>query len=55
VTVWRALEQVAREEWEAAADTLRERFESVCERSNPVLQDEPHPSACHKYDQPDDA
>jgi peptide/nickel transport system ATP-binding protein len=54
-TVRRALEQVAREEWEAAADTLRERFESVCERSNPVLQDEPHPSACHKYDQPDDA
>jgi peptide/nickel transport system ATP-binding protein len=52
-----ALELVADEEWEAAAEKLRERFESVCERRNPVLQDDAHPAACHQYDQPraDDA
>jgi len=52
-----ALELVADEEWEAAAEELRERFESVCERRNPVLQDDAHPAACHQYDQPraDDA
>ena len=55
--VGEALELVADEEWEAAAEELRERFESVCERRNPVLQDDAHPAACHRYDQPraDDA
>ena len=47
-----ALALVADEEWEAAAEELRERFESVCERRNPVLQDGAHPAACHEYDQP---
>ncbi|WP_276299810.1 ABC transporter ATP-binding protein [Halorussus lipolyticus] len=42
-------------DWEGAASLLREHFESVCERKDPVLQDEAHPSACHLYDQPDSA
>jgi peptide/nickel transport system ATP-binding protein len=47
-----ALESVADEQWDEAAEVLRERFESVCERQPPVLQDDAHPSACHLYDQP---
>jgi peptide/nickel transport system ATP-binding protein len=39
-------------DWEAAESLLREHFESVCERTDPVLQDEAHPAACHLYDQP---
>ncbi|MFC6836947.1 dipeptide ABC transporter ATP-binding protein [Halomarina ordinaria] len=53
-TVERALERVLDDEWEAAAALLRERFESVCERYRPRLQDSPHPAACHLYDQPAD-
>jgi peptide/nickel transport system ATP-binding protein len=51
-TVMRALERVAAEEWESAAELLRDRFESVCERENPRLGDEAHPSACHLHDRP---
>jgi peptide/nickel transport system ATP-binding protein len=47
-----SFERVANDDWEAAAEMLRERFESVCERQPPVLQDEAHPAACHLYDQP---
>jgi peptide/nickel transport system ATP-binding protein len=47
-----ALELLADEEWEEAAERLRDRFESVCERRDPVLQDDAHPAACHRYDQP---
>ena len=36
----------------AAAEALRERFESVCERRRPLLGDDPHPAACHLYDPP---
>jgi peptide/nickel transport system ATP-binding protein len=36
----------------AARATLRDRYESVCETTRPVLQDRPHPAACHLYDQP---
>jgi peptide/nickel transport system ATP-binding protein len=50
-----ALSLLAAEEWDDAAEVLGERFESVCERRDPVLQDVVHPSACHQYDQPDDA
>jgi peptide/nickel transport system ATP-binding protein len=50
-----ALSLLAAEEWDDAAEVLGERFESVCERRDPVLQDVVHPSACHRYDQPDDA
>ncbi|WP_440007705.1 ABC transporter ATP-binding protein [Halomicrococcus sp. SG-WS-1] len=37
---------------EGAVDVMRDRFESVCERRTPVLQDSDHPAACHLYDQP---
>jgi peptide/nickel transport system ATP-binding protein len=40
-------------DWEAASSLLRDHFESVCETTSPVLQDEAHPAACHLYDQPD--
>jgi peptide/nickel transport system ATP-binding protein len=40
-------------DWEAAESLLADHFESVCERNDPALQDEAHPSACHLYDQPD--
>jgi peptide/nickel transport system ATP-binding protein len=48
-----ALELLADEEWEEAAERLRDRFESVCERRDPVLQERDHPAACHRYDQPE--
>ena len=35
-----------------AIEVLEERFESVCERARPVLQNETHPVACHLYEQP---
>jgi peptide/nickel transport system ATP-binding protein len=53
--VERSFEHLADGEWAAAERVLRERFESVCERRQPVLGDHPHPAACHKYDQPGDA
>ncbi|WP_049900799.1 dipeptide ABC transporter ATP-binding protein [Halococcus agarilyticus] len=53
-TVETSFEYVVDEEFDEAADVLRERFESVCERQRPALQDEAHPAACHLYDQPDD-
>ena len=53
-TVEEALELVIREEWEAAADRLRGRYESVCETRRPVLGDDPHPAACHLYGLPPD-
>jgi peptide/nickel transport system ATP-binding protein len=46
---------LAEDDWDEAASLLREHFESVCERKDPVLQDEAHPTACHLYDQPDSA
>jgi peptide/nickel transport system ATP-binding protein len=50
--VQEAFEHLARGDWEGADAVLAERFESVCERVNPVLQNGPHPAACHLYDQP---
>ena len=50
-----AFEQLARDDWEAAAATLADHFESVCETRNPVLQDDEHPAACHLYEQPTNA
>ncbi|WP_435320718.1 oligopeptide/dipeptide ABC transporter ATP-binding protein [Haloarchaeobius sp. TZWSO28] len=47
--VERALEDVATDDWERAAETLRSKYESVCERKQPQLQSE-HPVACHLYD-----
>ncbi|WP_435076289.1 dipeptide ABC transporter ATP-binding protein [Halococcus sp. AFM35] len=49
-----SVERVVADDWAGAAARLRERFESVCEREQPVLQDEAHPAACHLYEQPDD-
>jgi peptide/nickel transport system ATP-binding protein len=51
--VVRSFDHLARDDWEGAAAVLRERFESVCERNHPELQDVAHPSACHLYEQPD--
>jgi peptide/nickel transport system ATP-binding protein len=51
--VQNAFEHLAHEEWEKAGAVLTERFESVCEKVDPVLQDEHHPAACHLYDQPE--
>ncbi|MFB6112657.1 MAG: dipeptide ABC transporter ATP-binding protein [Halodesulfurarchaeum sp.] len=39
-------------DFEGAAELLRNHFESVCERNDPVLQEGSHPAACHLYDQP---
>jgi peptide/nickel transport system ATP-binding protein len=49
-----SFERVVADDWEGAAERLRERFESICEREQPVLQDEAHPAACHLYEQPND-
>ncbi|MFC4358021.1 dipeptide ABC transporter ATP-binding protein [Halobium salinum] len=45
-----ALAALVEGDWETAESTLRERFESVCEREDPELGDEAHPAACHLYD-----
>jgi peptide/nickel transport system ATP-binding protein len=37
-----------------AAGLLRAHYESVCERVVPVLQERPHATACHLYEQPRD-
>ena len=50
--VTRALERFVEGDREGAIAILEDRFESVCERQRPVLQDDPHPAACHLYDQP---
>jgi peptide/nickel transport system ATP-binding protein len=47
-----ACEALADGDLAAARTTLRDRYESVCETTRPVLQDRPHPAACHLYDQP---
>jgi peptide/nickel transport system ATP-binding protein len=47
-----ALECLGDGERTEAISILRGGFESVCERTDPVLQDGPHPAACHLYDQP---
>ncbi|PSQ17682.1 peptide ABC transporter ATP-binding protein [Halobacteriales archaeon QS_8_69_26] len=44
-----ALEVLAEGEYQDAADHLRERYESVCERYHPHLGDEDHPAACHLH------
>ncbi|WP_254768913.1 ABC transporter ATP-binding protein [Salinilacihabitans rarus] len=45
-----ALTALATGDWTRAADDLRERYESVCERDHPALGDTEHPVACHHYD-----
>ncbi|RDZ51338.1 peptide ABC transporter ATP-binding protein [Haloferax sp. Atlit-4N] len=48
-----AFEHLANEDWEMAAESLREQYESVCERDEPTLDNEAHPAACHLYDVPE--
>ena len=48
-----ALTSLAAEEYDAAAETLRERYESVCEVVEPTLTDDDHPVACHLEPQPE--
>jgi len=48
-----AFHAVVDDEWDEAAAMLADRYESVCERQSPVLQDGwEHPAACHLLDQP---
>jgi peptide/nickel transport system ATP-binding protein len=51
--VERAIEHLWAEDWDEAVAGLRDRFESVCETTNPALQETDHPAACHRFDQPD--
>ncbi len=51
-TVADALELLANGDAEGAAARLQDRFSSICEREDPVLQPTDHPAACHLYDQP---
>jgi len=48
--VERSFADLAAGDWEAAADRLRETFESVCERRDPSLGAGSHPAACHLFD-----
>jgi peptide/nickel transport system ATP-binding protein len=48
-----AIDDLADGETELAAETLRDRFESVCETRRPALEKIDNPVACHLYDQPD--
>ncbi|WP_157533076.1 oligopeptide/dipeptide ABC transporter ATP-binding protein, partial [Haloferax profundi] len=45
-----ALGYVVDDDWEHAADVLRDQFESVCERDAPELGTADHPAACHLLD-----
>jgi len=47
-----ALEQLVYDEWNTAAATLREHYESVCERTAPTLPEGSHVAACHLRDPP---
>jgi peptide/nickel transport system ATP-binding protein len=47
-TIEEALGSVVSEEYDAAAETLRERYETICETTEPVTDDDGiHLSACH--------
>jgi peptide/nickel transport system ATP-binding protein len=45
-----SFDHLAEGDWAGAAAVLRDRFESVCERSHPELGGRSHPAACHLYD-----
>jgi peptide/nickel transport system ATP-binding protein len=45
--VMEALEHIENDDWDTAAELLRERYASVCEREEPTLGEEPHPASCH--------
>jgi peptide/nickel transport system ATP-binding protein len=50
-TVEEAFEALATEDWEEAADVLREQFESPCETDEPPLTEGDRQVACHLYEQ----
>ncbi|WP_049969940.1 ABC transporter ATP-binding protein [Haladaptatus cibarius] len=54
-TVAESFDRVVSGDRDGAIEVLRKRFESVCERKRPVLQNRDHPAACHLYDQPESA
>ena len=47
-----ALSLVAENNWERGRELLADHYESVCERREPVLQEDANPKACHLYEQP---
>jgi len=51
--IQQSIELLGEGDREGAVEAARERFESVCERQTPVLQEEAHPAACHLYEQPE--
>ncbi len=53
MTIAYVIELISNDKWGEAEATLDNRFASICEGSEPVLQKEPHPAACHLYNQPD--
>jgi len=53
-TVREALGALAEGEESAAADRLRERFESVCETRTPLLDDREQAAACHLHGVPEE-
>ncbi|MCU4752795.1 ABC transporter ATP-binding protein [Halobacteria archaeon AArc-curdl1] len=46
-----ALAHLATEDWDGAAEILKDRYESLCERESPSLGEGPHPAACHLYNE----
>ena len=49
-----ALDQLVYDDWAGAAATLREHYESVCERTTPTLPAGSHTAACHLRNPPDE-
>ncbi|WP_435154813.1 ABC transporter ATP-binding protein [Haladaptatus sp. DFWS20] len=54
-TVAESFDRFVSDDREGAIEVMRKRFESICERQRPVLQNREHPAACHLYDQPEPA
>ncbi|WP_266078123.1 ABC transporter ATP-binding protein [Haladaptatus caseinilyticus] len=52
-TVAESFDRFVSGDHEGAIAVMRDRFESICERQRPVLQNREHPAACHLYDQPE--
>ncbi len=52
-TVSESLDRFVNGDRDGAIAVMADRFASICERQNPVLQNRAHPAACHLYDQPE--
>ena len=46
-----SFEHLENDRWEQAEATLRDTFESICERKHPKLGESDHPAACHLHDE----